>query len=368
MTNKKTALFNSLYKRAHKGSKFWRILYSLYSHYFGCDIPASTVIGEGFEIFHSAHGSVISPRTIIGRNVSLRQNTTIGAKGFSGAEKAPVIEDYVTIGPNVCMIEDITIGKGTTIDASTVVVKNVDPGATVVGNPAKNINKAGGYIRRNLIIRWILDVRKKIYNKRADKLRAPFIPDVIKVVGKDTTIISSNCFAGRIMQDVGMEYNSPTVGLYFWAEDYVEFLSHLEHYLTKGKIEFVEHSKYTLGNQRRENWSHWYPIGVLDHKVEIHFLHYHTEEEAAEKWYRRAARVNINNLLIIGMEQNLCTEQCIRDFDQLPFERKIFFSSKDIPECQSCAYLPEFAVKGEVGDPYLKGDIFYKKLIDSLSE
>ncbi len=73
---------------------------------------------------------------------------------------------------------------------------------------------------------------------------------------------------------------------------------------------------------------HWYPIGQLDGKVEIHFLHYHTEEEAAEKWYRRAKRVNFNKLMILGMEQNLCTEQDIINFDSLPFENKYFFSTK----------------------------------------
>lgn len=219
------------------------------------------------------------------------------------------------------------------------------------------------YLRKNKMVRRVLNIRKKINDRRAYKLRAPYIPDVINVVGKDTSIISSNCFAGRIMQDVGMEYNSPTLGLYFWAEDYIEFLRHLKFYLTEAKIEFVDHSKHELGNERRKNWEHWYPIGILDGKVEIHFLHYHTAEEAAEKWYRRASRVNWDKLLIIAMEQNLCNEQCIRDFDKLPFERKIFFSSKDIPECKSNVYLPEFAAKGEVGDPYLKGDIFYKNMI-----
>ncbi len=38
------------------------------------------------------------------------------------------------------------------------------------------------------------------------------------------SMISSNCFADRIMQDIGMEYNSPTLGLYFMYPDYIEFL------------------------------------------------------------------------------------------------------------------------------------------------
>ena len=135
-------IFNKLYRKAHNGSRFWNLWYNLYTQFvLGCDIKATTQIGEGFEIFHSAHASVVSPGTIIGKNVSLRQNTTIGAKGFNGAEKSPVIEDDVTIGPNVCIIGDITIGKGAVIGAGAVVVKDVFPYDIVAGNPAKSIKR-----------------------------------------------------------------------------------------------------------------------------------------------------------------------------------------------------------------------------------
>ena len=104
---------------------------------------------------------MVSPGTIIGNNVSLRQNTTIGAKGFDGAEKSPIIEDNVTIGPNVCIIGDITIGEGTIIGAGAVVVKDVPAHTIVVGNPAKvikstmgkdtlNKHKAGGGIKQSV--------------------------------------------------------------------------------------------------------------------------------------------------------------------------------------------------------------------------
>lgn len=192
--------------------------------------------------------------------------------------------------------------------------------------------------------------------------RKPYVCKIRKIVDKDTSIITPNCFAGRIMQDLGMKYNTPTLGLYFMYPDYIEFLSHLEFYLTDAKIQFVEHSKYSQGDERRTKWKHWYPIGLLNGKVEIHFLHYHTEEEAAEKWYRRAKRVNFNKLFVIGMDQNLCTKQDIETFDKLPFKEKIFFSSHK--SCgDSVVYMSEFSNKGQVGDPYRKAHIFYKYLI-----
>ena len=140
MLNKKSRVFNFLYKKANKGNCIWRWVYLYYTQrILGYDIMPSAIIGEGLEIFHSAHASVVSPSTIIGKNVSLRQNTTIGAKGFSGSEKSPVIKDDVTIGPNVCIIGDITIGKGAVIGAGAVVVKDVPEYAIVAGNPAKII-------------------------------------------------------------------------------------------------------------------------------------------------------------------------------------------------------------------------------------
>ena len=147
--------------------------------------------------------------------------------------------------------------------------------------------------------------RNKIRDKRELRLREHLIPKISEIINNNTTIISNNCFAGRIMQDLGMKYNSPTLGLYIWTPDYIEFVSNLHYYLTEAKLIFVKHSKYPLGDERRAKWSHWYPIGLLDGKVEIQFLHYHSESEAVEKWYRRAGRINWNNILVIGMEQNL---------------------------------------------------------------
>lgn len=228
-------------------------------------------------------------------------------------------------------------------------------------------NKAKNVIRVIPPISWILMCLKYIENKRIAKLRNPYINILKELIGDDICIISNNCFAGRILQDLHIKYNTPTLGLYFMSPDYIEFLQHLEYYLKEAKIQFVEHSKYSLGDERRKNWKHWYPIALLDGKVEIHFLHYYTEKEAEEKWYRRASRVNFNNLFIIGMEQNLCTIDDIKAFDKLPYEHKIFFSTKDVT-LKSNIYVKEFKGDTQVGDPYKKAHIFYKYLIEYLNK
>ncbi|MCQ2052881.1 MAG: DUF1919 domain-containing protein [archaeon] len=208
---------------------------------------------------------------------------------------------------------------------------------------------------------------KRIYHYFLDKYlaqcRRPYLAQLDKIVGENTSVISSNCFAGRILQDLGRKYNTPTLGLYFWSSDYIEFLKHLRYYLFEAKLTFVEQSKYSLGNERRKKWKHWYPIGNLDGRVEIHFLHYHSESEAYEKWNRRAARVNFDNLVVVGMEQNLCTMNHILEFDELPFVNKVFFSTKEC-ETSSNIHITEFDCCGEVGDPYKKGHVFYKYLVE----
>lgn len=123
------------------------------------------------------------------------------------------------------------------------------------------------------------------------------------------------------------EYLSPTVGLYFFAEDYVKFIGSLKQYLDK-ELKFIPYteSRYRQVLERRGE-TH-VPIGKLD-DVEIVFLHYKSEEEAKKKWNRRKERIVWDNLIFKMSEQNLCTEKDILDYDSLPYNRKFIFVTKD---------------------------------------
>lgn len=195
--------------------------------------------------------------------------------------------------------------------------------------------------------------------------RLPYIRQIQQYISNDTTIISSNCFAGRIMQDLKMQYNSPTLGLWMMPDDFPVFCNNLKYFLSSD-VTIMEHSKNELGEYKRTHWKkHPYPVGTLDGKLEIHFLHYNTQEEAINKWKRRANRVNFKKVLIIGSEQNGCTEEDIKRFDSIPHEGKLFFCSKPYPY-DSVVYISEFAGLGHVGDPYKQGHIYYKYLADWL--
>ena len=86
-----------------------------------------------------------------------------------------------------------------------------------------------------------------------------------KLLGKDFTIISNNCWGGMIYESYNLPKNSPTVGLFFFAEDYICFLKDLKGFVT-APLKFIrpEDSKWKtrpeLVNDKR--FGH-YPIGQL---------------------------------------------------------------------------------------------------------
>lgn len=102
----------------------------------GIDIHEKTTIGRNLVIWHG-QGLIVHPKTIIGNDVTLHHNTTIGNKYPGG--RAPVIKDGVTIGANCVIIGNITIGSYCEIGAGAVVTKDIPEKAIVVGNPAKII-------------------------------------------------------------------------------------------------------------------------------------------------------------------------------------------------------------------------------------
>lgn len=149
----------------------------------------------------------------------------------------------------------------------------------------------------------------------------------------DFTIISNNCWGVMIYESYGLQKQSPTVGLFFMASDYIKFVSDLKKY-TDGTLTFIkpDESRWkdapqVSGDKRFGS----YPIGILSNgkeDIEIFFLHSHSEEEARDKWERRCRRINWNKLLIKFNDQNGCTEKEVNQFMSLNYKNKVFFTCK----------------------------------------
>ena len=143
------------------------------------------------------------------------------------------------------------------------------------------------------------------------------------------TIISNNCWAGLVYQHFGLPYNTPTAGLFFFAQDYIKFVYSIKEYLAKPlKFISLEESRYCETLKQYGGECVKCPIAVCG-DIEIIFMHYHSPEEAEEKWRRRAARINWDNIIYKFSEMNGCTEDDLRAFDALQVDKKVVFTHKD---------------------------------------
>ena len=79
----------------------------------------------------------------IGDRVTLYQGVTLGGTGFQRGKRHPTLGDNVTVGSGAKLLGPIAVGDGAKIGANTVVVEDVPPGATVVGNPGHPVRVEG---------------------------------------------------------------------------------------------------------------------------------------------------------------------------------------------------------------------------------
>ncbi len=142
---------------------------------------------------------------------------------------------------------------------------------------------------------------------------------------KDFVVISNNCWGAEIYKRLGLEYNTPFVGLYIYGPDYVKLLENFDSYM-KMELLFVEKSKWLESTVS-------YPIGTLK-DVEVHFLHYKDSDEAMEKWCRRLDRMNkttdLNKYYFKIDDRDLADKNTLLKFHSLPFKNKISFGIKEL--------------------------------------
>lgn len=140
---------------------------------------------------------------------------------------------------------------------------------------------------------------------------------------------------------------TPTAGLYFFAEDYIEFLKDLKancsREVVKIKLEQSRHKEQLIAKGQQH-----VPIGKIG-DIEIIFLHYPTFEEAKEKWERRCSRINWDRLIVKNAEMNGCSPEIVKEFDKLPFNTKFIFTTRDYG-AQSQVIFKEYLNKEQVKD------------------
>lgn len=87
----------------------------------------------------------------IGPNVTFTNDKHPRSKAYPGSFQKTIIEHHASIGSNATILGGITIGEYALIGAGSVVTKDVEPFALMIGNPAKKagvVNKDGEVTER----------------------------------------------------------------------------------------------------------------------------------------------------------------------------------------------------------------------------
>ena len=184
----------------------------------------------------------------------------------------------------------------------------------------------------------------------------------------DFTIISNNCWGGLVYQYFGLQYASPTIGLFMMDDDYIKFLENLDYYLSQPLV-FISHkeSKYKERLQRETTAKECYPIALLD-DVEVHFMHYKSDEEAQKKWEYRKLRINKDRLLVKMSQRSSDDATMLERFEKLPYKNKICFT-ESVCVGESFIHIPELKrlnIQGGDETPFVMDKVDLIALINGI--
>ncbi|MFR5057629.1 DUF1919 domain-containing protein [Faecalimonas umbilicata] len=187
-----------------------------------------------------------------------------------------------------------------------------------------------------------------IYNKVSNKIKTYIwkwkhekrnIENRKRLKNKEISIISTNCIGGVLSHDLGLQFKSPTVNLFFRAEDFIKFCENLEYYMSIDR--FVECYDEKIIEDRT------YPVAYLG-DLTLYLVHYSSVEEAEKKWNERKQRINWENIAIFNTDREGMTEELRDRFEKLPY-RKVMFVNKPDKKHASCYYLQGFENEDCVG-------------------
>ncbi|MFA7269238.1 MAG: serine O-acetyltransferase [Sterolibacterium sp.] len=104
----------------------------------GVEIHPGATIGRRFFIDHGM-GVVIGETAEIHDDCTLYHGVTLGGTSWNRGKRHPTLQRGVVIGAGAKVLGPLTVGEGARVGSNAVVVRDVPPGATAVGIPARVI-------------------------------------------------------------------------------------------------------------------------------------------------------------------------------------------------------------------------------------
>lgn len=115
------------------------LCYAINRVMFGIVLPPQTQVGRGTKFAYLGLGTVVHRQAIIGDNVIVGSNVTIG--GRSGHAQLPVIEAGAYVGTGARVLGPVRVGRNAVIGANAVVLHDVPANSVAVGIPARIVRK-----------------------------------------------------------------------------------------------------------------------------------------------------------------------------------------------------------------------------------
>jgi serine O-acetyltransferase len=106
----------------------------------GIEIHPAAQLGRRIIIDHGM-GVVIGETAVVGDDVYMYHQVTLGGTSSARGKRHPTIGRNVIIGAGAKILGDILVGEDARVGANAVVVQDVQPGVTVVGIPARAVER-----------------------------------------------------------------------------------------------------------------------------------------------------------------------------------------------------------------------------------
>lgn len=178
-------------------------------------------------------------------------------------------------------------------------------------------------------VKQLLSEKNPVAIRRRKKMREA-------LTNTTPTFLCPNCIGGILFHDLGLQFRSPTVNLMIFQTDFVKFVLHMEDYLAQ-KLSFFKHPEYD------------FPCARLG-EITLHFTHYHTEEEAAQKWAERTARIDRDNLFVFLEERGGLTRKEMLRLGSIHARGLVIFTANAYPDIPYALQISKYALDGEVGN------------------
>jgi serine O-acetyltransferase len=123
-----------------------RWLSHLTRFFTGIEIHPGATIGQSVFIDHGM-GVVVGETAEVGDGCTIYQGVTLGGTSLQRTKRHPTLGRNVTVGANASVIGAITLGDNVRVGSGSVVVRDVEPNATVVGIPAHVVALDGKPVR-----------------------------------------------------------------------------------------------------------------------------------------------------------------------------------------------------------------------------